>query len=67
MLIPIQQDSSKYYETCNTLIRSYDLAVVEKSVAVLRETWMPFVKTSALNCKYNDFCNEKITGRLDKR
>lgn len=27
--MPIQQDSSKYYKTCNTLIRSYDLAVVE--------------------------------------
>lgn len=29
MLMPIQQNSFKYYETCNTLIGSYDLAVVE--------------------------------------
>jgi len=29
MLMHIQQGISKYYETCNTLMRSYDLAVAE--------------------------------------
>lgn len=28
---------------------------------------MPFVKEGTLDCEYSDFCDKKITDRLDKR